>query len=43
MTVESRGERHVGPVPWEGEGRGKPDVTGSLGRYVENRLLKGHV
>ena len=25
MRAEGRGERHVGPVPWKGEGRGKPD------------------
>ena len=43
MRTEGRGERHVGPVPWKGEGRGKPYVIVSLGRCVENRLLKGHV
>ena len=43
MRAEGRGERHVGPVPWKGEGTGKPDVIVSLGRCVENRLLKGHV
>ena len=41
--AEGRGERHVGPVPWKGEGRGKPDVIATLGRCVENRLLKEHV
>ena len=30
MRAEGRGERHVGPVPWEGKGRGKPDVIASL-------------
>ena len=43
MRAEGRGERHVGPVPWKGEGRGKPDVIASLGRCAENTLLKGHV
>ena len=43
QRAEGREERHVGPVSWKGEGRGKPNVTGSLGRCVENRLLKGHV
>ena len=38
MRAEGRGERHVGPVPWKGEGTGKPDVIVSLGRCVENRL-----
>ena len=41
MRAEGREERHVGPVPWKGEGRGKPDVIASLGRCAENRLLKG--
>ena len=41
--AEGRGERHVGPVPWKGEGRGKPDVIATLRRCVENRLLKEHV
>ena len=26
MRAEGRGERHIGPVPWKGEGREKPDV-----------------
>ena len=43
MRAEGREERHVGPVPWKGEEKGKPDVIVSLGRCVENRLLKGHV
>ena len=43
MRAEGGGERHAGPVPWKGEGRGKPDVIVSLGRCVENRLLKGCV
>ena len=43
MKAEGRGERHVGLAPWKREGRGKPDVIVSLGRYVENKLLKGHV
>ena len=43
MRVEGRGERHVGPVPWKEERRGKPDVIVSLGSCVENRLLKGRV
>ena len=43
MRAEGREERHVGPVPWKGEEKGKPDVIVSLGRWVENRLLKGHV
>ena len=43
MRAEGRGERRVGPVPWKGEGRGKPDVIVSVRRCVENRLLKGHV
>ena len=43
MRAEGGGERHVGLAPWKGEGRGKPDVIVSLGRGVENRLLKGHV
>ena len=42
MRAEGQGEMHVGPVPWKGEGRGKPDVIVSLGRCVENRLFKGH-
>ena len=41
MRAEGQGERHVGPVPWKREGRGKPDVIVSLGRCVENRLFKG--
>ena len=43
MRAEGGGERHAGPVPWKGEGRGKPNVIVILGRCVENRLLKGHV
>ena len=43
MRAEGRGEKHVGPVPWKGERRGKPDMIVSLGRCVENRLLKGHI
>ena len=41
MRAEGQGERHVEPVPWKGEGRGKPNVIASLIRCVENRLLKG--
>ena len=43
MRAKGRGEMRVGPVPWKGEGRGKPDVIVSLRRCVENRLLRGHV
>ena len=39
MRAEDRGEKLVGPVPWKGEGRGKPDVIVRLRRCVENRLL----
>ena len=40
MRAEGQGERHVGPVPWEGEGRGKPNVTANLGRCGE-QTVKG--
>ena len=43
MRAEGRGESHVGPVPWKGEGREALDVIVSLERCVENKLLKGHV
>ena len=40
MRAEGQGEKHV-PVPWKWEERGNSEVIVSLGRCVENRLLKG--
>ena len=41
MRAEGAGERHVGLVPWKGEGRGKPDVTVKSWKVCREQTVKG--